>query len=156
MKSERKLDLRLVKPIKRYNKFHKQEIMVIGCKVINITDLNTVTGYRFKIDIERCDFKTGELVRDIAYAHYGIYKNWEDRFLDVPYYTNSNVLKKDKGFLLEIYSIENTGVINNLVNLKDYILNNDEKQIMEIFHDYYKELNLWLEESPDSDIIEVI
>lgn len=137
-------DLRLEKPIKRYSNYHNQEIMVISCKVLNTLDLKTERGYRFKFDIEHCDFKTGKMVRSIAYAHLGFYKNHKESIFEVPFYTRCNIIKNKEGYYYEMYSMENVGLINRLFEIRNNILDNNEEQIMDVFHDYYKELNEWI------------
>lgn len=137
------MDFRVIPPKKRPQNKYDDETYVIPVKLIKLGDQNFHPKV-VPILFERIDFKSGKakLTKGITFK-----KSLEifgDR--EFPIQTECIVYKEDNRINFKIIGAYNPGLVEELFLVKDYILDNDENQILDVFKSNYRELNEWVGE----------
>lgn len=140
-------DFRLVKPIRKYNSHTNEVEYQVPCRVVKIGGL--LDHNKVSIEVEHLDFLTGEVVKSQGFTYMRTLDIFKDLQLKPPISTTCRILKVKKGsFKIKVFGVFNTDLVEQLYNVTE-ILNNDEKQIMNVFKSHYKALLFWLMEYPE-------
>lgn len=148
------MDFRLI-PIKKRppNKYDTEKTYVIPVRVIKILR-SKASGPVVPIIIERLDFFTGQLKKTIAITFLNSIRIFEELDIQVPFKTDGIVFKENGQIKFKVIGAYNSGFVEDFYDLQDNILNNNEKQIQDIYESNYKEIRNWIgnKNSNDSDL----
>lgn len=140
------MELRVIPPKKKApNKYDDGFTFIIPAKVIEIQKNNQV-GRVVPIVIERLDFVTGDLIKSKGITFQGSLDIFIGLNLEPPFYSDCIVFKDNGKILFKVTGIYNAGFEELFYSVSDNILDNDERQIMDVFKSNYKELLEWCNE----------
>lgn len=140
------MELRVIPPRKKSpNKYDDGFTFVIPAKVVEIQKNNQV-GRVVPIVIERLDFATGDLIKSKGITFQGSLDIFNGLNLQPPFYSDCIVFKDNGKIRFKVTGIYNAGFEELFYSVSDNILDNDERQIMDVFKSNYKELLEWCNE----------
>lgn len=138
------MDFRVIKVKKRKpNSFDSEETFVIPVKVIKLLE-NKSSGPVVPIIVERLDFFSGKLKNTQAITFKKTISSIEEFGPKVPFITDAIVYKENNKIRIKVIGIYSTGIVEKLFSVQDYILDNDEKQIMDLYESNYLEIRNWI------------
>lgn len=138
------MDFRVIKIKNRKpNKFDSEETFVIPVRVIKILD-NKSSGPVVPIIVERLDFFSGELKNTLAISFKKTISAIEEFGPKLPFDTDGIVYKENNKIKIKVIGIYNTGLVEKLFSVQDYILDNDEKQIRDLYEANYTDIRNWI------------
>jgi hypothetical protein len=141
------MELRVIPPRKKApNKYDSDTTFVIPAKLIQIHRINQV-GSVVPIIIERLDFKKGNVISSPAITFQGSLDIFDDINKIPPFYTDCIVYKENGKIRFKVVGIYNAGFAELFYSVADNILDNDERQIFNVFKSNYKELDEWSDQS---------
>jgi hypothetical protein len=138
------MDFRVI-PIKkrRPNQYDLEETFVIPVTIIKILE-NKSGGPVVPIIIERLDFFSGKLKKTLAITFNKSLNILNGLGKKLPLQTDGIVFKEDGKINIKVIGAYNTGLVEEFFSVQDYILNNDEKQIKDIYEANYLEIRSWI------------
>lgn len=140
------MELRVIPPKKKSpNKYDDDFTFIIPAKVVEIQKNNQV-GRVVPIVIERLDFATGNLIKSKGITFQGSLDIFNGLNLQPPFYSDCIVFKDNGEIRFKVIGIYNAGFEELFYSVSDHILDNDERQIMDVFKSNYKELLEWCNE----------
>lgn len=140
------MELRVIPPKKKSpNKYDDGITFIIPAKVVEIQKNNKV-GRVVPIVIERLDFTTGDLIKSKGITFQGSLDIFNGLNLQLPFYTDCIVFKDNGKIRFKVTGIYNAGFEELFFSVSNSILDNDERQIMDVFKSNYKELLEWCNE----------
>lgn len=140
------MELRVIPPKKKSpNKYDDSYTFIIPAKVVEIQKNNQI-GRVVPIVIERLDFTTGNLIKSKGITFQGSLDIFNGLNLQLPFYSDCIVFKENGKIRFKVIGIYNAGFEELFFSVSDNILDNDERQIMDVFKSNYKELVEWCNE----------
>lgn len=134
------MDFKVIAVKKREpNKFDKEETFVIPVKVIKIIE-NQDSGPVVPIIVERLDFFSGELKNTLAIT----FKKSIIGFSELPFVTDGIVYKENDKVKIKVIGAYSTGIVEKIFSVQDNILNNDFKQINDLYQSNYLRIRDWI------------
>lgn len=138
------MDFRVIKVKKRNpNNFDSEETFVIPVKVIKVLE-NKSSGPVVPIIVERVDFFSGKLKNTKGISFKKTINDCKEFGPEIPFVTDAIVYKENNKVKIKVIGIYNTGIVEKLFSVEDYILDNDEKQIMDLYESNYSEIRNWI------------
>lgn len=143
------MELRVIPPQRKNpDKYESEETFIIPAKVLEI-HRNCQEGNVVPIIIERLDFETGNLVKSTGITFLKSLQIFDDLDVKLPFYSNCIVSKRNGEIGFKVIGIYNAGFAELFYSVSDNILDNDERQIMNVFKSNYTELNRWVNKGPE-------
>jgi hypothetical protein len=138
------MDFRIIPVKKRLpDQYDSEESFIVPVTVIKFFNEKSM-GQVVPVLVQRLDFFSGRLKYTRAITFKKSIALFEDLGKIPPFQTDAIVHKKNGKLEFKVIGAYNTGLLEDLYSVQDYILDNDEDQIRRVYESNYQELRKWV------------